>query len=54
MGAVVMSQTPEKSRAMKRCYDRLCRRYLGSDGVLHLPTAAVLASGHLPEPAQTP
>jgi len=33
---------------MKSNYDRLSDTYLQPDGMLHLPTAALLASGRVP------
>lgn len=43
MGQLFAAQTPEVLGAMREAYDRLNRRYLGSDGLLHLPGRAVVA-----------
>lgn len=43
IGQLFEAQTPEVLLAMRSAYDRLSARYLGSDGLLHLPGAAVLA-----------
>ncbi|MGV8968630.1 MAG: class I SAM-dependent methyltransferase [Cellulomonas sp.] len=48
IGAIVESQTPTVVTHLKAQYDRLSRRYLASDGLLHLPTAAVLAHAQVP------
>ena len=48
IGAIVKSQTPIVVARLKAQYDRLSRRYLASDGLLHLPTAAVLAYAQAP------
>jgi len=45
IGAIVEAQAPDVVVRMKAHYDRLSRRYLAADGLLHLPTAAVLAHG---------
>lgn len=45
IGAIVASQPPTTRAELKEHYDLLSRRYLGADGLLHLPTSAVLASG---------
>ena len=42
MGQLFEAQTPEVLAAMRTAYVRLSRRYLGSDGRLHLPGAAVV------------
>ena len=44
IGAVLLAQTPEVQGRMREEFDRLSRPYL-VDGMLHLPTAAVLAHG---------
>jgi len=43
VGQLFAAQTPEVLAAMRVVYDRISRRYLGADGLLHLPGAAVLA-----------
>jgi SAM-dependent methyltransferase len=48
IGAVVIRQTQETIDVMKSNYDRLSDTYLQPDGMLHLPTAALLASGRVP------
>ena len=48
IGAVVIRQTQEVIDVMKSNYDRLSEGYLQPDGMLHLPTAALLASGRVP------
>jgi SAM-dependent methyltransferase len=45
IGAVVEAQSPADAARLKGHYDRLCQRYLAADGLLHLPTAAVLGHG---------
>jgi SAM-dependent methyltransferase len=45
IGAIVAAQSPATRADLKDHYDRLSRRYLGADGLLHLPTSAVLATG---------
>jgi SAM-dependent methyltransferase len=42
MGQLFQAQTPEVLAAMRAAYDRLSRRYLEADGLLHLPGFAVL------------
>ncbi|MGN8244579.1 class I SAM-dependent methyltransferase [Cellulomonas soli] len=44
IGAVLLAQSPDVQVRMRREFDRLSRRYLVG-GMLHLPTAAVLAHG---------
>ncbi|MEV1289954.1 class I SAM-dependent methyltransferase [Micromonospora sp. NPDC049679] len=46
-GLIIASQTPEMIAQIKGHYDRLTAAYLGSDGLLGLPTAAVLAAGRV-------
>jgi len=48
IGAIVESRTPIVVARLKAQYDRLSRRYLARDGLLHLPTAAVLAYTQVP------
>jgi SAM-dependent methyltransferase len=43
IGQLFEAQAPEVLAEMRTAYDRLSRRYLGPDGLLHLPGAAVLA-----------
>jgi hypothetical protein len=43
MGRLFEAQTPQMLAAMRAAYDRLNRRYLGTDGLLHLPGNAVVA-----------
>ncbi len=45
LGLVVTSQSPETIALIKRHYDRLAAAYLGADGLLALPSAALLAGG---------
>ena len=45
IGSLVEAQEPAVVAHMKNHYDRISRRYLGADGLLHLPTAAVIAGG---------
>jgi SAM-dependent methyltransferase len=45
MGFVITSQTPEMIKAIKREYGRLIAPHITSDGLLSMPTAAVLGSG---------
>lgn len=45
IGSVVEAQGPDVVAHMKYHYDRISRRHLGADGLLHLPTAAVIAHG---------
>lgn len=45
IGSVVEAQGPERAAHMKYHYDRISRRYLGADGLLHLPSAAIIAHG---------
>ena len=45
MGQLFAAQTPAVLAAMRAAYDRLSRRYLGADGLLHLPGRAVVAVG---------
>lgn len=42
VGAVLEAQPPATVDAMRRAYDERCAQHLGDDGLLHLPTAAVL------------
>ena len=47
MGQLFQAQSPDTLLAMRAAYDRLARSYLGTDGLLHLPGAAVLVlAGH--------
>ena len=48
IGTIVEAQSPDDAARMKTHYDRLSRRYLAGDGLLHLPTAAVLAHAQMP------
>lgn len=48
IGAVVLRQTQATIDLMKSNYGQLSQTYLKPDGTLHLPTAAVLASGRVP------
>lgn len=43
MGQLFHAQTPDVLGTMRAAYERFSRRYLGADGLLHLPAAAVLA-----------
>lgn len=45
VGFVVTSQPPRMVDKIKQEYERLSVRYLSADGLLALPTAALLASG---------
>ncbi|HEY5246883.1 MAG TPA: class I SAM-dependent methyltransferase [Dermatophilaceae bacterium] len=45
IGSVVEAQGPDVATQMKYHYDRISRRYLGADGLLHLPTAAIIGRG---------
>jgi SAM-dependent methyltransferase len=45
IGQVITSQTPDMIAQIKYHYDRLSARYLTSDRLLLVPTAALLASG---------
>jgi SAM-dependent methyltransferase len=47
IGHAVTSQTPEVIAKIKQEYDRLAADYLDSDGLLRLPTSAVLATGRV-------
>ncbi|RYV49526.1 class I SAM-dependent methyltransferase [Pengzhenrongella frigida] len=47
IGGIVEAQPPDVVARMKAHYDRLSRRYLAADGLLHLPTAVVLAHGQV-------
>ncbi len=44
MGQLFQAQTPEVLVAMRAAYDRLSGGCLGTDGLLHLPGAAVMVS----------
>jgi SAM-dependent methyltransferase len=46
IGATYLAQDAAGRAAMRAAYDRLSRRYLGPDGLLHLPGAAVLVVAH--------
>ena len=45
IGSVVEAQGPDVASQMKYHYDRISCRYLGVDGLLHLPTAAIIGHG---------
>jgi len=45
IGAVVIAQDPDMVAVLEREYRRLSARYLGPDGLLHLPASALVASG---------
>lgn len=45
IGSVVQAQGPAVAAQMKYHYDRISHCYLGEDGLLHLPTAAIIAYG---------
>lgn len=50
IGHVVSHQDEVTVARMKQHYDRLSARFLGSDGLLHLPTSAVIAVGRVRSP----
>lgn len=45
IGAIITSQSPDTVERIKTEYDRIVARYRTADGLLALPTSAVLASG---------
>lgn len=48
LGQLMRGQPPEMVARLRREYDRLSSAYLDEDGMLALPTAALLASGRVP------
>lgn len=48
IGATYLAQDDEGRRAMRAAYDRLSRRFVGDDQLLHLPSSFVLASAVAP------